>query len=300
MSKKEILLDVPSFNGKPSLVDVKDRILPVITAVCDSYEFGRVKYHAYSWQSAPRDSFATPAINLDAMYRHLTLYKAGYDRDIEGYPHVYFIACRAAMVLGVWYHMFIHDEMDNYRKDNFKLVGDTLATHQSFMPLEHTEVCDIDLWSKVRKLQVSPYHTISVLKTYGNPKFLAEMDKHVPVIAVPTEKKKSKKAEVVSKDVVTPQTIMDYHTDMVQMLWWEVMNRYDENDPTALLPAHIVKGKSTVGLADLLVKEITYLDLLFYHALEVVRMTAVYPEFKHIHMDTETTYKLLDRYANSK
>lgn len=300
MSKKEIFLDVPSFNGKPSLVAVKDRVLPIITAMCDSYEFGRVKYHAYSWQSAPKDSFATPTINLDALHRHLTLFKAGFDRDIEGYPHVYFIACRAAMVVGVWYHMFIYNEMDNYRKDNFKLVGDTLASQQSFMTLEHKEITDMDLWSKVKMLQVSPYHTISISKTYGNIDFLNEMDKCTPKLTVIADKKKSKKDTISDTEIVTPYTIMNYHTDMVQMLWWEVVRRYDENNPKALLPAHIVKEKSTVGLADLLVKEITYLDLLFYHTLELTRLTEVYPEFKHIHMNTKDTYELLDRYANAK
>lgn len=73
-------------------------ILQIQTVIND---FSAKKYGAFSWRNSPETSNSTIKDNLEAIFRHFSAHTMGEVIDVDGYPHLFNMVCRANMMVSV-------------------------------------------------------------------------------------------------------------------------------------------------------------------------------------------------------
>ena len=100
-----------------------------------THEFGNAKYEKYSWQNNPEESYATTSVNLNALIRHLILYKTKSpytSLDESGMSHMAHVAGRCHMLVTNFYREMLFDKEDN-QHPTYRDIRPTLNTFRSLL-----------------------------------------------------------------------------------------------------------------------------------------------------------------------
>lgn len=99
------------FNEKRSIFKNFSFFRRALAAIYAIHEFGANKYAYYSWQNTPEKSDSLLENSLDAIKRHLLLYRTGQLIDESGIHHIGHIVCRAgSMALTRFYRVMMKTE----------------------------------------------------------------------------------------------------------------------------------------------------------------------------------------------
>lgn len=71
---------------------------------------GTRKHGYFNWQNDPEHTDSTISNNLSALCRHFCMVREGRWMDPEGYPHIFHMACRAAMLITTYVRQYQYSE----------------------------------------------------------------------------------------------------------------------------------------------------------------------------------------------
>lgn len=149
--------DFYKFNDKYSVVSKFPFFQRAISTIYAIHEFGANKYSYYSWQNTPGQSDSYLENSLDAIKRHLLLYRTGQMIDESGIHHIGHICCRAgSMALTRYYRIM----MKNQDTQKTKTRESTFKYLNSVKQESCTDVKILPLMLD----QISPETYISILK----------------------------------------------------------------------------------------------------------------------------------------
>lgn len=92
-----------AFMEKISLIDIINEYKETIQLVSAVHDKGAAKYPCYSFRVERDAPNASISDNINALFRHFLAHSMGKTIDVEGFPHIWHIACRAAMLVTAFY-----------------------------------------------------------------------------------------------------------------------------------------------------------------------------------------------------
>lgn len=98
------MINTGAFKNKIKLAEIIKTYRFPLACIALIHRMGEVKYPSYSWFNNPEASDSTVDNNINAMLRHFSAHRMGFQIDPESkLPHLCHLACRAGMLITTFY-----------------------------------------------------------------------------------------------------------------------------------------------------------------------------------------------------